>query len=195
MPSYYTLILKPLDGHIDNNLMINISVQRNGELVNMSLDGEIPSKTLWNASLLAYGCESDTVTEEVQLSESAVEIHYTLNLSGVIFYHYVCVGTHDIQNISVSSPQPGDVRVTGNYINGSMATGLLLVLYSLTNDSDIHYVIDSFKQSIDINVTGLTGTQYGISTFALDNDQIFPRVVALPEYVTVHSNEQTSRLF
>ena len=69
MPSYYTLILKPLDGHIDHNLMINISVQRSGELVNMSVDGEIPSETLWNASLLAYGCESDTVMKNVELSK------------------------------------------------------------------------------------------------------------------------------
>ena len=69
VPSYYTLILEPLDGHIDHNLMINISVQRSGELVNMSVDGEIPSKTLWNASLLAYGCESDTVMKDVELSK------------------------------------------------------------------------------------------------------------------------------
>ena len=69
MPSYYTLILKPLDGHIDYNLMINISVQRSGELVNMSVDKEITPKSLWNASLLAYGCESDTVMKDVELSK------------------------------------------------------------------------------------------------------------------------------
>ena len=71
MPSYYTLILEPLDGQIDHNLMINISVQRSGVLVNMSVDGEIPPKTLWNASLLAYGCETDTVMKGVELSKYA----------------------------------------------------------------------------------------------------------------------------
>ena len=107
------------------------------------------------------------------------------------------IGTHDIQNISVSSPQQGEIRVTGDFIDGSTATGVLLILYSLTNDSDIHYVIENYKQSrsIDINVAGLTSTQYGVSMFALDNGQIFPRVVALPEYVNVHTNGQTSRLF
>ena len=50
-------------------MMINISVQKSGELVNMSVDGEIPPKTLWNASLLAYGCESDTVMKDVGLSK------------------------------------------------------------------------------------------------------------------------------
>ena len=75
MPSYYTLILEPLDGHIDHNLMINISVQRSGELVSMSVDGEIPPKTLWNTSLLAYGCEADTVTKGVQLSKFICLFH------------------------------------------------------------------------------------------------------------------------
>ena len=37
--------------------------------MNMSVDGEIPPKTLWNASLLAYGCESDTVMKDVGLSK------------------------------------------------------------------------------------------------------------------------------
>ena len=69
VPSYYTMILEPLDGHQEQNLMINISVERSGEMVNMSVDGEIPTKTLWNASLLAYGCQSDTVVKVVELSE------------------------------------------------------------------------------------------------------------------------------
>ena len=85
--------------------------------------------------------------------------------------------------------------MTGDFIDGSTATGVLLILYSLTNDNDTSYIVERFKQSIDINVTGLTGTQYGVSVFALDNGQVFPRVVALPKHVTVHSNGQTSRLF
>ena len=74
VPSYYTMILEPLDGHQEQNLMINISVERSGEIVNMSVDGEIPTKTLWNASLLAYGCLSDTVVKRVELSKSKTEI-------------------------------------------------------------------------------------------------------------------------
>ncbi|MGJ8945879.1 hypothetical protein AB9K17_23595, partial [Salmonella enterica subsp. enterica serovar Kentucky] len=44
-----------------------------------------------------------------------------------------------IQNISVSSPHPGQVRVTGDFIQGSTATGALVIVYSQSNDSDIHY--------------------------------------------------------
>ena len=71
--------------------MINISVERSGEMVNMSVDGEIPTKTLWNASLLAYGCQSDTVVKGVELSEVYIffEIQpYNLtNDSSVNFRH------------------------------------------------------------------------------------------------------------
>ena len=110
----------------------------------------------------------------------------------MINHIHVYTGTHDIQNISVSSPQPGEIRVTGDFIDGSTATGVLLILYSLTNDSDIHYVTESFKQSIDINVTGLTDTQYGVSVFALDNGQVFPGVVALPKKVDRKSADSKS---
>ena len=72
------MILEPLDGHQEQNLMINISVERSGEMVNMSVDGEIPTKTLWNASLLAYGCQSDTVVKGVELSEAMTEIQSCL---------------------------------------------------------------------------------------------------------------------
>ena len=46
--------------------------------MNMSVDGEIPPKTLWNASLLAYGCESDTVIEGVELSKFSSVLPFKL---------------------------------------------------------------------------------------------------------------------
>ena len=139
VPSYYTMILEPLDGHQEQNLMINISVERSGEMVNMSVDGEIPTKTLWNASLLAYGCQSDTVVKGVELSEYSLWYYYIHSKkNNALYYMFVCLlsGTHDIQNISVTSPQPGEVRVTGDFIDGSTATGLLTIVIST---SEIFY--------------------------------------------------------
>ena len=46
--------------------------------MNMSVDGEIPSKTLWNASLLAYGCESHTVTKVVEFSKFSSVLTFKL---------------------------------------------------------------------------------------------------------------------
>ena len=56
VPSYYTLILEPLDG-LGQDLVVNITIEREGDVVNMTLDEKLPSKSLWNASILAYGCE------------------------------------------------------------------------------------------------------------------------------------------
>ena len=82
------MILEPLDGHQEQNLMINISVQRSGEMVNMSVDGEIPTKTLWNASLLAYGCQSDTVVKGVELSKSRLKFDLVMKIASLINFRY-----------------------------------------------------------------------------------------------------------
>ena len=49
------------------------------------------------------------------------------------------IGTHDIQNVTVNSPLPGQIRVTGEFVNGSTATGVLLIVYSMSSN-DIHYI-------------------------------------------------------
>ena len=79
----------------------------------------------------------------------------------------------------------------GNFIDGSTVTEVLLIIYSLTNESDIHYHAinkgneQNNKLNISINVTGLTGAKYGISVFALENCLPFPRVVTSPRTVIV----------
>ena len=106
------------------------------------------------------------------------------------------IGTHDIQNISVTSPHPGEIRVTSELINGSTATGALIIIYSLTNDSDVHYVIITADPertvAIDASVSvGLNGGEYGVSIFALENGGLpFIRVAALPKTVQVNGSEQ-----
>ena len=92
----------------------------------------------------------------------------------------------------VNSSLPDGIRVTGQFIGGSTATGLLILVYSLTNDSDLVRYIAIGKDrklvnSIDVklNVTGLIGTYYGISVFATENGLPFPRVVSLPKNINI----------
>ena len=79
----------------------------------------------------------------------------------------------------------------GKFIDGSIATGVLLIVYSLTNESDIHYHViykgneQNNNTSIKFNVTGLTGTEYGISVFAMETGLPFPRVVTSPRTAIV----------
>ena len=175
------MILEPLDGHQEQNLMINISVERSGEMVNMSVDGEIPTKTLWNASLLAYGCQSDTVVKGEELSEFTIGIQTCL--VNLIHSNTLISGTHDIQNISVTSPQPGEVRVTGDFIDGSTATGLLIIIYSLTNDSNVHYIVGGHN-------SGLAGGEYSISVFVVEENGLpFERVATSPKLIVVETSK------
>ena len=58
----------------------------------------------------------------------------------------VHIGTHDIQNVTVNSPLPGQIRVTGDFVDGTKATGVLLIIYSLANSSDIRYISKETEQ-------------------------------------------------
>ena len=57
------MVLESLDGHA-GDLLVNTTVHRDNELIHVVMEDMLPPKSLWNASILAYGCESDiTVTE------------------------------------------------------------------------------------------------------------------------------------
>ena len=103
-------------------------------------------------------------------------------------------GTHDIQNVVASSPLPGQISITGELISGSTATGNLVVVYSLNSSSsqDIHYIAKQVKgDRISLNVTGLTGAEYGVSIFALENGLPLPNVVASSKTVTILNGHQS----
>ena len=100
-------------------------------------------------------------------------------------------GTYDLQNVVAISQLPGQISVTGELISGATATGVLVVVYSLTNSEDIHYIIEQAKgDRISLNVTGLTGAEYGVSTFALENGLPLPSVVASPKIIVVLNSHQ-----
>ena len=62
------IILESLDG-LKDNLVINITVERNGEMIDMLTEETVPPNSLWRASILAYRCESDRVVTDYELSK------------------------------------------------------------------------------------------------------------------------------
>ena len=62
------MTLESLDGRKDN-LVTNITVERNGEMIDMHTEEVVAPNSLWRASLLAYGCESDTIVTNYELSK------------------------------------------------------------------------------------------------------------------------------
>ena len=98
------------------------------------------------------------------------------------------LGTHCIQNVVASSQLSGQISVTGELISGAMATGVLVVVYSLPDQNNIHYIAKQTEEDrISVNVTGLTGAKYGVSIFALENGLPLPSVVTSPKNVTIYS--------
>ena len=61
------MILESLDG-LGRDCVFNITVQRRGDMINMTIEEALPSRSLWNATILPYGCETDTVVDTTQLS-------------------------------------------------------------------------------------------------------------------------------
>ena len=100
----------------------------------------------------------------------------------------MAAGTHDVQIISVSSPLPGQIRVTGDFIEGSTATGVLIIIYSQSNDSDIHYKSSECEgQNADVIIVGLTGNQYSVSVFVLEYGLPFSRASTSPYLVHINT--------
>jgi hypothetical protein len=89
----------------------------------------------------------------------------------------------------VFSALPGTIGVTGDFIWDSNATGVLVIVYSLTNDSDVHYFSNDAKENIDIRVTGLSGTVYSVSIYALKSGVPFPRAVCLPKIINIDNDK------
>ena len=66
-----------------------------------------------------------------------------------------------------------------------------MIVYSLNSSSsqDIYYIAKQAKfDKISLNVTDLTGAEYGVSTFALENGLPIPGVVTSPRNVAIISN-------
>ena len=77
------------------------------------------------------------------------------------------VGTHDFGNISVSSLDSGDVMVTGNFTDGSMATGILIIVIGESSIINYHQAMRDDNSIRNNIISGLPGRLIAIHTFDL----------------------------
>ena len=61
------MILDSFDGL--GQVIINITVQRSGEMIHMTIEEVLQPKSLWNATVLPYNCEADTEVDGIELSK------------------------------------------------------------------------------------------------------------------------------
>ena len=117
------------------------------------------------------------------------------------YLFFLCLnsGTHEVQNFTVDqSISTTQVGLSWNFIDGSRSMGVLIIAYSLTDNTDIHYNViprpsgDATPRQ-STTLSGLSGDRYNISVFALmENGLPFVRAVTEVKTVTVSAARQRS---
>ena len=101
----------------------------------------------------------------------------------------IILGTHDIQNISVSTNIPSSsVVITSDFVSGSQASGIFTIVYSLTEDSDVHYSINTRLENqhrLVAELKGLPMNKYNVSVFTLMDGVPFKRAATTSKSITV----------
>jgi hypothetical protein len=83
--------------------------------------------------------------------------------------------------------------VTGDIIPGSPSIGILVIVYSLGNDSNIHYSMVEYTKIQQPRMypvmSGLSMGDYEVVFFVVEEDlRPFPRAAATPRTVRIHGN-------
>ena len=95
---------------------------------------------------------------------------------------FIFIGTHDIQNISVTFPTSGELKITGYIIDRSNVTGMLAILYS--KDSVYYLRVMGNNRIIQATLTGLSDYNY-ISVFEIEENGLpFHSVATKPISLT-----------
>ena len=112
---------------------------------------------------------------------------YVTCIRCMLFYVFfvVYVGTFAIQNVSVSSGAPGELRVTASFLTNTSAVGVLAIVYSTDNDLDIHYTEARLPQT-EIHLTDLSGSAYSTSVFGIEDSGLpFNKAATLPMSINI----------
>ena len=100
----------------------------------------------------------------------------------------------------MSSPSPGLIHVTGDFINGSSVSSVLVVIYSTDNRNDVYYTTSfpsTIVEGLMTNISRLPSGSY-VSVFVLEENGLpFNRSASTPRSVLVreHQEEENGELF
>ena len=100
------------------------------------------------------------------------------------------VGTHDIQNVTLSPLQPGEIIISGDFVEGTNATGALVIIYS---DELTRYHLAPCGPSgrFEAIVADLPSGEYRVSVFTVEENGLpFERAVARPLRADVNTTNK-----
>ena len=78
------------------------------------------------------------------------------------------------------------MRVTGRFVEGSPATGVLVIV---SGDSGVIYYIGSRNDS-EVTIPGLAGGEYTVSVFVVEENGLpFERAAIIPEHLLLETSK------
>ena len=123
--------------------------------------------------MLAYGCREHPVTSGHELSK---EISYSYLVIHALSqeHHFLYTGTHDVQEIVLTSAT--GVYISGAFVERSTATGILAVVYAVTEPDTLRYYLSvprSFEQQRTSAVFEcIPRGKYNVSLFAVEESDL-----------------------
>ena len=94
----------------------------------------------------------------------------------------------------MSSPSPGLICVTGDFINGSSTSSILVIIYSTDNRNDVYYTISSPStegETLVTNISSVPSGPYNVSVFVLEENGLpFNRSASTPRSVLVGEHQE-----
>ena len=137
-------------------------------------------RRLWNYTVLALGCDEQPVTEATVLSNRLILIKFFLD------FYFLRPGTHDVQDVSITSPFPGVIRVTGHFIKGSTATGVMIAILNIS-EINFHLLIrDEHQLELNDTISSVESGEHTVSTFVVDENGLSVNsAAAVPQSVMV----------
>ena len=80
------------------------------------------------------------------------------------------IGTHDVQNVTADSSNPGQLDIRCSYLNGSIDEGFFTIVYSSSNRSDITYRVaarNALEPTTNLSIVNLQHDEYQIVVYDL----------------------------
>ena len=98
---------------------------------------------------------------------------------------YIYTGTHDVQNVTADSSNPGQLDISCSYLNGSIDEGFFTIVYSSSNHSDITYRIaarNGLEPTTNLSIGNLQHDEYQFVVYDLPVSMI-PEVKPATEWM------------
>ena len=94
-------------------------------------------------------------------------------------------GTHDVQNVTADSSNPGQLDIRCSYLNGSIDEGFFTIVYSSSNRSDITYRVAArigLEPTTNLSIGNLQQDEYKFVVYDLP-DSMMPEEKPATEWM------------